>query len=73
MCATALSAPCLYQLVEEYFPAFKAHLAAQGSSLPKHVGVGAAFGQAAALAAWPRVLLCWSMMYSPDSRYVSGC
>ena len=28
----------LYQLVEEYFPAFKAHLAAQGSSLPKHVG-----------------------------------
>lgn len=28
----------LYQLVEEYFPAFKAYLAAQGSFLPKHVG-----------------------------------
>ena len=28
----------LYQLIEKFFSAFKAHLAAQGSSLPKHVG-----------------------------------
>ena len=27
----------LYQLVEEYYPAFKAHLAAQGSTLPPYV------------------------------------
>ena len=27
----------LYQLVEEYYPAFKAHLAAQGTDLPAHV------------------------------------
>ena len=27
----------LYQLVEEYYPAFKAHLAAQGTSLPGYV------------------------------------
>ena len=27
----------LYQLVEEYYPAFKAHLAAQGAALPGYV------------------------------------
>ncbi len=27
----------LYQLVEEYYPAFKAHLAAQGTALPVYV------------------------------------
>jgi hypothetical protein len=27
----------LYQLVEEYYPAFKAHLAAQGTDLPGYV------------------------------------
>ena len=27
----------LYQLVEEYFPEFKAHLAARGTALPVHV------------------------------------
>ena len=27
----------LYQLVQEYFPAFKAHLAAQGAELPGYV------------------------------------
>jgi hypothetical protein len=27
----------LYQLVEEYYPEFKAHLAAQGMALPAHV------------------------------------
>ena len=27
----------LYRLVEEHYPAFKAHLAAQGSTLPRHV------------------------------------
>ena len=27
----------LYQLVEEYYPAFKAHLQAQGSDLPRYV------------------------------------
>ena len=27
----------LYQLVEELYPAFKAHLAAQGSALPEYV------------------------------------
>lgn len=27
----------LYQIVEEYYPAFKAHLAAQGRALPSYV------------------------------------
>jgi hypothetical protein len=27
----------LYQLVQEYYPAFKAHLAAQGRELPRYV------------------------------------
>ena len=27
----------LYQLVEDYYPALKAHLAAQGTSLPSYV------------------------------------
>ena len=27
----------LYQIVEEYYPAFKAHLAAQGTTLPTYV------------------------------------
>ena len=27
----------LYQIVEEYYPAFKAHLAARGDALPRYV------------------------------------
>ncbi len=37
VCATARRGSLLYQLVEEYYPAFKAHLAAQGTDLPGYV------------------------------------
>ena len=72
----------LYQLVEEYYPAFVAQLAAQGTQLPGYVQRDfedylkcgrLEHGFLRVRGAWRKALPCWWMRCCPVSPCANGC
>lgn len=63
----------LYQIVDEYYPAFAALMAEQGKELPVSAVSVAVSARAVGRGGWPKVPPCWLMKYCLNNPCVSGC